>query len=60
MRSSFYGCLKNAMPFLLYSVVGLLLFIVALIPLGLGLLVFGPVIWGTMYVGYRDIFVRRA
>jgi hypothetical protein len=60
MRSSFHGCLKNAMPFLVYGVVGLLLFIVALIPLGLGLLVFGPVIWGTMYVGYRDIFVRRA
>ena len=60
MRSSFHGCLKNAMPFLVYGVVGLLLFIVALIPLGLGLLVFGPLIWGTMYVGYRDIFVRRA
>lgn len=58
MRSSFQGCLKNFMPFLTYSIVGLLLFIVALVPLGLGLLVFGPLIWGTMYVGYRDIFVR--
>ena len=60
MRSSFQGCLKNTVPFLLYGVVGLLLFIVALIPLGLGLLVYGPLIWATMYVGYRDIFVRRA
>ena len=60
MRSSFQGCLKNFMPFLVYGIVGLLLFIAALIPLGLGLLVFGPLIWGTMYVGYRDIFVRRA
>jgi len=60
MRSSFQGCLKNTVPFLMYGVVGLLLFIVALIPLGLGLLVYGPVVWGTMYVGYRDIFVRRA
>lgn len=60
MRSSFQGCLKNFMPFLVYGLVGLLLFIIALIPLGLGLLVFGPMIWGTMYLGYRDIFVRRA
>lgn len=60
MRSSFHGCVKNTIPFLVYGVVGLLLFIVALIPLGLGLLVYGPIIWATMYVGYRDIFVRRA
>jgi hypothetical protein len=58
MRASFQGCLKNFMPFLIYGIVGLVLFIVALVPLGLGLLVFGPLIWGTMYVGYRDIFVR--
>jgi len=60
MRSSFQGCLRNFVPFLAYGVVSLLLGILALIPLGLGLLVFGPVIWGTMYVGYRDIFVRPA
>lgn len=60
MRSSFQGCLKNFLPFLIYGLVGLLLLILALIPLGLGLLVYGPLIWGTMYLGYRDIFVRRA
>jgi len=60
MKSSFQGCLRNIVPFLVYGVVGFLLAIVALIPLGLGLLVYGPLIWGTMYVGYRDIFVRRA
>jgi uncharacterized membrane protein len=60
MKSSFHGCLRNIVPFLVYGVVGFLLAIVALIPLGLGLLVYGPLIWGTMYVGYRDIFVRRA
>jgi uncharacterized membrane protein len=48
------------LPFLVYGIVGFLLAIVAVIPLGLGLLVLGPVMWGTMYVGYRDIFVRRA
>jgi hypothetical protein len=60
MRSSFQGCLKNMVPFLLYGLVGLLLFLISLIPVGLGLLVFVPLIWITMYVGYRDIFVRRA
>jgi uncharacterized membrane protein len=60
MRSSFQGCLRNFMPFLAYGIVGLLLGILALVPVGLGLLVFGPVLWGTMYAGYRDIFVRPA
>lgn len=60
MRSSFLGCLRNFVPFLAYGIVGFLLAIVAVIPLGLGLLVFGPLLWCTMYVGYRDIFVRRA
>jgi uncharacterized membrane protein len=60
MKSSFNGCLRNIMPFLVYGIVGFLLGIAAVIPLGLGMLVLGPVMWGTMYVGYRDIFVRRA
>lgn len=60
MRSSFTGCLKNIVPFLVYGVVGLVLGVLALIPFGLGLLVYGPLLWITMYTGYRDIFVRRA
>lgn len=60
MTSSFQGCLKNFMPFLVYGLLALLWGILALLPLGLGLLVFGPVLWGTMYAGYRDIFVNPA
>ena len=60
MRSSFQGCLRNFVPFLAYGIVAFLLGILALLPLGLGLLVYGPLLWGTMYAGYRDIFVRRA
>jgi uncharacterized membrane protein len=60
MRSSFMGCLKTFVPFLVYGIVGFFIGLVALIPLGLGLLVVGPLIWATMYTGYRDIFVRRA
>jgi uncharacterized membrane protein len=60
MKSSFLGCLKNIIPFLIYGVVGLFFFILALIPLGLGLLVFVPVVWASMYTGYRDIYLRPA
>ena len=60
MKASFQGCLKNFVPFLVYGIVGFLLGVLALVPFGLGLLVYGPLLWGTMYVGYRDIFVRTA
>lgn len=57
MKASFSGCLKNIVPFLVYGVVMLVLFFVALIPAGLGLLVLGPVAVASMYKSYRDIFV---
>ena len=57
MKASFFGCLKNIVPFLVYGIVGLLLGIVASIPLGLGWLVLGPVLTASMYVGYRDIYL---
>lgn len=60
MRSSFLGCLRNFVPFLVYGIVSFLLAVVAMIPLGLGLLVDVPVFWATVYAGYRDIFVRPA
>ena len=60
MTASFQGCMKNFMPFLIYGLVALVLGILALIPFGLGLLVYGPLLWGTMYAGYRDIFVKPA
>ncbi len=59
LKSSFSGCLQNLVPFLIYGLLGLLLAIVAAIPLFLGYLVLGPVIWASMYAGYKDIFVRR-
>jgi uncharacterized membrane protein len=56
MKNSFTGCLKNILPFLLYGVILFLLAIVAWIPIGLGWLVLVPVIAGSLYTGYRDIF----
>ncbi|MCW8908346.1 MAG: BPSS1780 family membrane protein [Sedimenticola sp.] len=58
MRMSFSGCLKNILPFLLYGVIALLLFVVGAIPVGLGLLIVLPVITASVYTSYRDIFYR--
>lgn len=59
MKSSFRGCLKNFVPFLLYGLAGFFFSVLAALPLGLGYLVLGPVVWATMYTGYRDIFEPR-
>ncbi len=56
MKLSFMGCLKNILPFLIYGLVGLILMVLATIPLLLGWLILAPVFLGTVYVGYKDIF----
>jgi uncharacterized membrane protein len=60
MKLSFKGCLRNMLPFLLYSVVVLVLGIIAMIPLGLGYLVLMPVITASIFVAYRQIFTEVA
>jgi uncharacterized membrane protein len=56
MRNSFFASLKNIGPFIVYSAVLFVAAIVASIPLGLGWLVLGPVIAGSLYTSYRDLF----
>lgn len=56
LRTSFVACLKNVLPFLVWGVAGLVLGIVAMIPLFLGWLLLGPVLGVSLYVSYRDIF----
>jgi uncharacterized membrane protein len=48
--------LKNIMPFLLYSVIFVLLSLAASLPFLLGWLVLGPVMAASLYTGYRDVF----
>lgn len=57
LKESFAGCLRNIVPFLVYGVVGLVLGVLASIPLGLGWLVLGPVLAGSLYASYKDIFL---
>jgi len=59
VAESFRGCLKNILPFLLFSVILFLLAMVASIPLGLGWLVLAPVVFGAVYAAYRDIYFVR-
>jgi hypothetical protein len=56
MKTSFGACLKNILPFLVYSVVVILLAIGASIPLMLGWLVLGPTLLAAIYTSYKDIF----
>jgi hypothetical protein len=56
LKTSFGACLKNILPFLIWSIAVLVLAIPATIPLGLGWLLLGPVLMASVYLGYRDIF----
>ena len=57
MKESFSGCLRNIMPFLVYGLIGLVLSILASIPLMLGWLALGPVFAGSLYASYKDIYL---
>jgi uncharacterized membrane protein len=59
MKLSFRGSLRNVLPFAVYGVICLILALLATLPAGLGWLVFLPVLAGSVYAGYKDIFVRR-
>ncbi len=59
LQSSFRGCLRNIVPFLVYGVLVLILAMLASIPLGLGWLVLLPVMAGSVYAGYKDIFLQH-
>jgi uncharacterized membrane protein len=56
LKASFFACVRNWIPFLVYSVVLLVLCLVAAIPAGLGFLVLIPVLAASVYTAYRDIF----
>lgn len=58
IRMSFRGCLRNVLPFLIYGVALLVLGILALIPIGLGLLIVWPVGMASIYTSYKDIYLK--
>lgn len=58
MKASFGACLANIVPFLLYGVILMVFGILAVIPFGLGMLVWVPVAIGSSYMAYKAIFTE--
>jgi len=58
MKTSFRASMRNVPPFLVYGIVGILLAIVATIPLGLGWFIVAPMAGASVYASYVDIFGR--
>lgn len=56
MKYSFYACLRNILPFLLYGLIFMVLLMVAIIPLGLGLIIVVPMMMTSLYSSYADVF----
>jgi uncharacterized membrane protein len=59
LKASFNACLKNTLPFLVYGLMVMVLLFFAALPVGLGFLVLLPVLCGSIYVSYRDIYVAN-
>jgi uncharacterized membrane protein len=57
-KASFDACLRNMLPMLVYSLLGLAFAIGASIPFLLGWFVLGPVFAASFYASYKDIFER--
>ncbi|MDP1538327.1 MAG: BPSS1780 family membrane protein [Burkholderiales bacterium] len=60
MKLSYTACWRNMMPFLVYGMAILVLWIIASIPLMLGLIVLLPVLVCSIYASYKDIFPADA
>ncbi|CAG0944516.1 MAG: hypothetical protein EFKGCFLK_00442 [Rhodocyclaceae bacterium] len=56
MKASFFACLKNIVPFLVYGIILFVLCMIAMIPFGLGMLIMLPVMMGSLYASYVEIF----
>lgn len=58
LKTSFFACLRNIVPFLVYGVVMFLLSIVATVTV-IGWIVLFPMFVASVYTAYRDIFYAR-
>jgi uncharacterized membrane protein len=58
MKASLVACLRNFVPMTVYGLVMLVLLVVAVIPLGLGLIVWAPLLLATIYASYRSVFTE--
>lgn len=56
IAASVKGTLTNIGPLVIFSLIYLVLAVLAMIPLGLGLLILGPVVLAAIYGAYSEIF----
>jgi uncharacterized membrane protein len=59
MKVSFFVCIKNFAPFLVYGLVVFVLSVIASIPAFLGWLVLVPLMCTSLYASYKDMFIRQ-
>ncbi|GAA4651280.1 hypothetical protein GCM10023116_35640 [Kistimonas scapharcae] len=59
LKMSFMGCIKNILPLILYLILSIVLFILGMLPLGLGLLVVMPLLVLATYQAYSEIVVNQ-
>jgi uncharacterized membrane protein len=59
MKESFRGCIRNLVAFLIYGFIMLVLSVIAVIPFGLGMLVWVPVAIASTYAAYRSIYTEE-
>ncbi|PXW89973.1 putative membrane protein [Nitrosomonas sp. Nm84] len=59
MQRSFFACLRNFIPFQIYGITLIVLTILCLMPYGIGLIVLIPVMFASIYVSYKDIFLAE-
>lgn len=59
LKASFNACLKNTLAFVVYGLIVLVLMFFAALPVMLGFLVLVPVLGGSIYAAYRDVFVAN-
>ena len=58
MKASFFACFRNFLALLVYGIVMTVALVLALIPFGLGMLVWIPVAVASTYVAYRQVFTE--
>lgn len=59
MRLSFYACLRNMLPFLVFGGIFLAMAFLSVLTLGLGLMLMIPMMFTSSYACYMDIFENR-